>query len=55
MAGKDTFKKIFIEIISVVFAVLLALGLNHWREDVAEKKLARKALKNIIIEMKGNI
>ena len=55
MSRKDTLKKIVVEFVSVVFAVLLALGLNHWREDIAEKKLARKALRNIIVEIKSNI
>lgn len=51
----NTLKKISIEIASVVFAVLLALGLNHWREDRNDKVLAEKALQNIIIEIKSNI
>ena len=55
MPKKETIKKALIEISSVVFAVLLALGLNHWREDYSDKKLAEKTLQNIIIEIKSNI
>lgn len=51
----NTFRKILVEVISVVFAVLLALGLNHWREEKANEALAEKALQNIIIEIKSNI
>lgn len=55
MSKTETFRKILIEVVSVVFAVLLALGLNHWREDLGEKKLAQQAFKNIVIEIKSNI
>lgn len=51
----ETAKKILIEVVSVVFAVLLALGLNHWRESNAEKELAERALKNVVIEIRDNI
>jgi tetrahydromethanopterin S-methyltransferase subunit F len=51
----NIFRKILVEVISVVFAVLLALGLNHWREEKANEALAEKALQNIIIEIKSNI
>lgn len=55
MAKKETLKKVLIEIASVVFAVLLALGLNHWREDLADEALAEQALKNIVIEIRSNM
>lgn len=55
MSRIETFKKILIEVISVVFAVLLALGLNHWREERSDQALAEKALQNIITEIRLNI
>lgn len=46
--------KLLMEFVSVVFAVLLALGLNHWREERANQELADKALTNIFIEVFTN-
>ncbi|MEP3388313.1 MAG: hypothetical protein ABJO02_09015 [Reichenbachiella sp.] len=46
--------KLLTEFISVVFAVLLALGLNHWREANNDEKLAEKALVNIFLEIQSN-
>ena len=46
--------KLLMEFVSVVFAVLLALGLNHWREASAEERLAEKALVNIFFEIYRN-
>ncbi|MDW3209747.1 MAG: hypothetical protein R8N23_07765 [Reichenbachiella sp.] len=46
--------KLLTEFISVVFAVLLALGLNHWREANNDEKLAEKALVNIFLEIQAN-
>lgn len=46
--------KLLTEFASVVFAVLLALGLNHWREAEAERKTAEKALVNIFLEIHTN-
>lgn len=48
-------KKVLIEIASVVFAVLLALGLNHWREASNDQKLADQALLQIVNEVRENI
>ncbi|MEO9803890.1 MAG: hypothetical protein ABJF04_11605 [Reichenbachiella sp.] len=46
--------KLLMEFASVVFAVLLALGLNHWREAEAERKVAEKALINVFLEVHIN-
>lgn len=46
--------KLVMEFASVVFAVLLALGLNHWRESIAEQKVADKALLYIFLEIRAN-
>lgn len=47
--------KLLMEFASVVFAVLLALGLNHWREAETERKIAEKALVNIFLEIHANL
>lgn len=46
--------KLLMEFVSVVFAVLLALGLSHWRQTAAEEKLAEKALVNVFLEIYRN-
>ncbi|MEO9968025.1 MAG: hypothetical protein ABJF11_19690 [Reichenbachiella sp.] len=46
--------KLLMEFASVVFAVLLALGLNHWREAEAEQRVAEKALLNVFLEIHVN-
>ena len=46
--------KLLMEFISVVFAVLLALVLNHWREANNDQKLAERALVNIFMEIYTN-
>ncbi|MEP2025733.1 MAG: hypothetical protein ABJH98_11820 [Reichenbachiella sp.] len=46
--------KLLTEFISVVFAVLLALGLNHWREANNDQELAERALLNIFLEVYTN-
>lgn len=51
----ESIKKAGIEVLSIVFAVLLALGLTHWREDVNAQKASDRALTNIIIEIHSNI
>lgn len=48
-------RKVLVEVVSVVFAVLLALGLNHWREAANDQQLADNALYNIIVEIKKNV
>lgn len=49
-----SYKLIAIEFLSVVFAVLLALVVNEWRESVNKNNLAEKAKQNIITEIKSN-
>lgn len=44
---KASFSKIVIEFISIVFAVLLALVLNQWRENEATKKKVARVMENI--------
>ena len=45
--SKINFSKILFEFISVSFAVLFALLLNHWREDRNNRNLAQKAIVNV--------
>lgn len=51
---KANFSKILIEFISIVFAVLLALVLNQWRENEATKKKVSRVVENIHQEIVRN-
>ena len=51
---KETLNKLGLEVVSIVFAVLLALGLSHWREDSNKQTSADKALTNILVEIHSN-
>ena len=52
--SKRSIGKIVLEFLSVVFAVLLALGLNHWREKRVNQSLAEDSLDRIRAEMNDN-
>jgi hypothetical protein len=43
-----------LEAVSVVFAVLIALGVDEWREDRANAQLAAQAIESIVTEIRGN-
>ena len=47
-------QKLLIEVFSIVLAVLLALGMNQWRETLANRALAQTALANIELELRSN-
>ncbi len=51
---KDTLNKLALEVLSIVFAVLLALGLSHWREESRKQASADRALTNILVEIHSN-
>ncbi len=51
---KIPFKRLLLEIASVVFAVLLALGVNEWRKNLENEHLSQQALKNIVQEIEAN-
>ncbi|MEQ9299124.1 MAG: hypothetical protein RIF33_11190 [Cyclobacteriaceae bacterium] len=53
--SKQGVGKIAVEFISVVFAVLLALGLNHWRENKINEQLAADSYQRIQREVQDNI
>jgi len=53
--GKIPFQKLLIEVFSIVLAVLLALGVNQWREQEANEALARTALANVASELESNL
>ncbi len=53
--NKQNVGKIAIEFISVVFAVLLALGLNHWRENTINEQLAEDSYQRIKNEINDNV
>jgi len=52
---REFYIKIAIEVSSVVLAVLLALGVDEWRENRKNEKLAKQAEYNIKKEIKVNI
>lgn len=54
MFKKLPFTNLLIESFSVIFAVLLALFVNEWREDISDKRAAADALDKIVIEIKEN-
>ena len=51
---KNTFTNILTEVFSVVFAVLLALGVNEWRTSKNNEELGSEAFKKIVTEVKRN-
>ncbi len=54
-SSKDTsFRKIVIEVVSIVLGVLLALAVNEWRENRANHAEAESALQNIKNEILSN-
>ena len=46
--------EILTEFLSVVFAVLLALGVDEWRQDRENAKLAARARESILVEIRTN-
>lgn len=54
MSSKVNFRRASFEFLSIVVAVVLAMALTEWRQDVLNKKLAQKSLENIITEIKDN-
>lgn len=51
---KVPLKRVLLEIVSVVFAVLLALGVNEWRKNLENEHLSHRALENIVLEIEAN-
>ena len=51
---KLPFSSILIEMFSVVFAVLLALGVNEWKNNNSNEELGLEAYKKITKEVEGN-
>ena len=43
-----------LEAVSVVFAVLIALGVDEWREDRTNAQLAERAIQSIVTEVRSN-
>lgn len=52
---KFPFQRLLFEFFSIVLGVLLALGLNEWRENRSHQSQAKAALLNIKNELKSNI
>lgn len=53
-SNKIPWKLLSIEAVLVVLSVLLALGLNSWREGRAHQDLAQRALQTVVDEAMGN-
>jgi hypothetical protein len=54
-AGRDwSAKSLFIEVISIVLGVLLALGLSQWSEERQHRAQADVAIANILLEIGSN-
>ncbi len=49
------FQRLFLEFFSIVLGVLLALGLNEWRENRSHQSQANAALLNIKNELQSNL
>lgn len=52
--GKRSFLRLAGEALWILLAVLLALAADQWRENQANKRLAKRALDGVIEEMEGN-
>ena len=52
--NKLPWKLLSIEAALVVFSVLLALGLNSWRQSQSQEQLAQRALRGIVEEVETN-
>ena len=47
-------KRVIFEFLSIVVAVVLAMGLTEWRQEVLNKKQAEKSYKSIVEEVRSN-
>lgn len=47
-------KKVVFEFLSIVIAVVLAMGLTEWRQDILNHRQAEESYKNIIEEIQNN-
>lgn len=48
------FKRIIFEFLSIVVAVLLAMGLTEWRQEILNKRQAEKSYESILEEVQNN-
>lgn len=46
--------EMLLEAVSVVFAVLIALGVDEWREDRSNAQLADRAIQSLVTEIRSN-
>ena len=51
---KPQVKKASLEFLSIVIAVVLAMGLTEWRQDYLNKKRAQESFDRILVEVKSN-
>jgi hypothetical protein len=52
---REKLPEIMLEAASVVFAVLLALGVDEWRDVRAKQELAVRAQASVVAEVRGNL
>lgn len=55
LTSSTSFKTIIIEFVSIVLGVMLALGVNEWRENLNNEDRAEAALNNIENELESNL
>lgn len=51
---KTNSRKVLFEFLSIVIAVLLAMGLTEWRQDILNHRQAEESYKNIVEEIQNN-
>lgn len=54
MPDRKSLKSMALEVFSIVFAVLLALGVSEWAQEREKAELATTALANIVREIEAN-
>ncbi len=47
-------KKVVFEFLSIVIAVVLAMGLTEWRQDILNHRQAEESYKNVLKEIQSN-
>ena len=52
---KKGLSRIIFEFLSIVVAVVLAMGLTEWRQDYLNRQLAEKSFQNIVAEISENL
>ncbi len=51
---RSLFAEVWVQVFSVVLGILLAVGVDHWRQAVKDKQVAAESIQAIRREMTGN-